>query len=428
MGWNYRKSVNLGGGVRLNFSKSGIGISGGVKGFRISSGPRGKRLFASIPGTGIYYTKSLGSNRAASRGRSTGPERTIAANNTASGYQYMYVVRNDYTGETRELRARTQFELNQLVMAEHARQAVNEQRQRQLEVAKTREQQVTVMNQQLQGSKYELGKLLKQTVGVNDRINWGAEMITQEYPPLNFTEKAPRRQKQYKLPFFKSLFMNEKKFEIPYRDSAAIRQYEERRGAIISDYLKKKAEFDKEKNRKNGELAYLKRRFEESDKEAIERYVSIVLTRSQYPADFEHDFDVKYDKEKKRLSVDYIFQNIDSFPVVDKYVYNRDKNAIEEILMEKDQAMSFYTGILFSVGIRTIHEVFESVYTDAIDIVCFNGYIEDEDSTTCAFSMRTNKDAFGKMDLNLPIGVLIKGVELRAISDFATTEQVTPFE
>ena len=44
MGWNYRKSVNLGGGMRLNFSKSGIGISGGVKGFRISTGPRGTRM------------------------------------------------------------------------------------------------------------------------------------------------------------------------------------------------------------------------------------------------------------------------------------------------------------------------------------------------------------------------------------------------
>ncbi len=32
MGFRYRKSINLGGGFRINLSKSGIGYSWGVKG------------------------------------------------------------------------------------------------------------------------------------------------------------------------------------------------------------------------------------------------------------------------------------------------------------------------------------------------------------------------------------------------------------
>lgn len=57
MGFRYRKSINLGGGTRLNISKSGFGLSTGIKGFRVGVGPKGVRTTASIPGTGISYIK-----------------------------------------------------------------------------------------------------------------------------------------------------------------------------------------------------------------------------------------------------------------------------------------------------------------------------------------------------------------------------------
>ncbi len=60
MGFGFRKSINLGGGVRLNFSKKGVGISAGVKGLRAGIGPSGARMRASIPGTGIYHEERLG--------------------------------------------------------------------------------------------------------------------------------------------------------------------------------------------------------------------------------------------------------------------------------------------------------------------------------------------------------------------------------
>lgn len=53
MGLRFRKSVKLG-GLRINFSKSGIGYSYGVKGLRYTKTANGKdRITASIPGTGI---------------------------------------------------------------------------------------------------------------------------------------------------------------------------------------------------------------------------------------------------------------------------------------------------------------------------------------------------------------------------------------
>ena len=60
MGFRFRKSLKLGGGFRLNLSKSGVGISGGVKGARVSIGPRGTRTTLSVPGTGMSYVATKG--------------------------------------------------------------------------------------------------------------------------------------------------------------------------------------------------------------------------------------------------------------------------------------------------------------------------------------------------------------------------------
>lgn len=61
MGLRFRKSINLGKGVRINFSKSGVGWSVGTKGARFTKkATGGYRTTASIVGTGISYTEDFG--------------------------------------------------------------------------------------------------------------------------------------------------------------------------------------------------------------------------------------------------------------------------------------------------------------------------------------------------------------------------------
>ena len=58
MGLNFRKSITILPGVRLNLSKSGISASFGKKGIRQSISTTGRaRTTIGIPGTGVYYTK-----------------------------------------------------------------------------------------------------------------------------------------------------------------------------------------------------------------------------------------------------------------------------------------------------------------------------------------------------------------------------------
>ena len=64
MGFRFRKSINVGGGFRINLSKTGIGYSWGVKGYRITkTATGGVRSTASIPGTGISHVVERGGKK-----------------------------------------------------------------------------------------------------------------------------------------------------------------------------------------------------------------------------------------------------------------------------------------------------------------------------------------------------------------------------
>jgi hypothetical protein len=59
MGLRFRKSFTFG-PLRINVSKSGVGFSLGVKGFRIGRSAKGKNTATvSLPGTGLSYVQDL---------------------------------------------------------------------------------------------------------------------------------------------------------------------------------------------------------------------------------------------------------------------------------------------------------------------------------------------------------------------------------
>lgn len=60
MGISFRKSKKVGNNVKLNASKSGIGISAGVKGARVGVNKKG--AYVAGGKDGVYYRKKLGTN------------------------------------------------------------------------------------------------------------------------------------------------------------------------------------------------------------------------------------------------------------------------------------------------------------------------------------------------------------------------------
>src|SRR5262249_25190592 len=81
VGFYFRKSVNFG-PVRLNFSKSGVGVSVGVKGARISTGPRGTYVHAGRHG--FYYRQRL--DTLSPQSRRPAPQQPDIQSSTSSSH------------------------------------------------------------------------------------------------------------------------------------------------------------------------------------------------------------------------------------------------------------------------------------------------------------------------------------------------------
>ncbi|MCQ2531578.1 MAG: DUF4236 domain-containing protein [Saccharofermentans sp.] len=87
MGLNFRKSISIFPGVRLNLSKSGVSTSFGVKGMRQSISTTGKAVTTlGIPGTGVYYTKQTNVKKLATglKDKFTGKNKKNAKAETAA--------------------------------------------------------------------------------------------------------------------------------------------------------------------------------------------------------------------------------------------------------------------------------------------------------------------------------------------------------
>lgn len=91
MGFRFRKTVNLGKGVRFNISKSGVSTSIGPRGSSISFGKRGTYANLGIPGTGISYRKRIDKSRDCGRNSSN------AASNAAIDRIAEYTNSPDFT-------------------------------------------------------------------------------------------------------------------------------------------------------------------------------------------------------------------------------------------------------------------------------------------------------------------------------------------
>lgn len=83
MGLNFRKSVKIADGVKLNVGKKSAGVSVGGKYAGASFNTKsGARVRASIPGTGISYTKSLNSIGKKSSSKSKSKSKKNSQKNT----------------------------------------------------------------------------------------------------------------------------------------------------------------------------------------------------------------------------------------------------------------------------------------------------------------------------------------------------------
>lgn len=446
MGLRVRKSINLGGGVRLNLSKSGIGISAGVKGARVSIGPRGIRTSVGIPGTGIYYSTEQ-SLRSLEAPRAKAPV-------------YQQTVANPYLGVSKTVKARSPEELKAKVNAQLETWKEREEKLRKKQAVTETKARAERMTQEAQRRLEAYRTVLASSLDKDYWLDWESLLRKDEYPIFVFDEKRPQRAfsepeptlsgtfARLKVPkpsFVERLFpvLNERRLateakarevfaeehrSFERRKEAAELEYQRRRllyalrrTAAWKRYLEAKTEFERNKAEHNQRIHKCKATFEAGEPDAIRECFKFVFSRLEAPRSSREDADVAYDKASRTLDVTLRLPAPESLPNVVSYKYDSASGAIGPKTLSQQSIRKLYEDFACQSVLTAVYVAFQADclgHTSTVSVKATRrgidpatGHITD----LCAVTLNVTRDRF--MEVNLAAVDAKKG--LRALgADF----------
>lgn len=94
--------------------------------------------------------------------------------------------------------------------------------------------------------------------------------------------------------------------------------------------------------------------------DAVEEYISIVLSNSVYPEHFPVRHEFTFDPSSAELALRCLVPGPDAVPAVKAYKYTRASDEISESSLPQKAAKDRYAGAVHRVALRSLHEVFEA--------------------------------------------------------------------
>ncbi|WP_202946758.1 hypothetical protein, partial [Rhodanobacter denitrificans] len=95
--------------------------------------------------------------------------------------------------------------------------------------------------------------------------------------------------------------------------------------------LEKKQAYEKEIEEYNRAITDWKNAYEAGEKDAVEKYVKVILENSKYPASFNKDYEIQYDDKTKTLIVSYNLPNPEQVPKVIEYKFVQSSKTINPV-------------------------------------------------------------------------------------------------
>lgn len=403
----FRKSIRLGKFARINLSSNGIsGVSIGGRGVRVGVNRRGTYVGTSIPGTGLSAQHYLNSR---------------SHNN--SGYQI--AIENTYLGIQKVIKGATEDEVREKAIKQLEIWELKEERDRKKEALADLQEQFEEESAELVKKITSYSNILKHTLSIDDKIDWESNKMPEQFAKILYKENY-----FYNVPkesFFDSIF-----FWLKNKRLKMLAEAEQEFSRAQYEFDKEKADYENEAKTYNQELLEFKKAFGAGDEEAVIEYVTKVLNDSEYLPDMVRDFEINYNKESKSLLIDYVLPSPDDVPNTKELKFVKTAKEIRDVPFKKGEFESFYDGIISQIALRTLHEVFESVYTDAINTIIFNGMTSATDKATgqtiepYILSVLTNREQFEAINLSKvdPIACL-SALEAKMLLPFTKLESIT---
>lgn len=138
---------------------------------------------------------------------------------------------------------------------------------------------------------------------------------------------------------------------------------------------------------------------------AVQEYYELVLSRSPYPDDFPHQFQLEYKPETGILLIEYELPAPSQIPRTKEVRYVQSRDEFTEISLSPSEESRLYDSVVYQIALRTLHEVFTSDAVGAIESVVFNGRVHGLDATTghhvqnCIMSLQASREEFARLNL-----------------------------
>jgi restriction system protein len=94
--------------------------------------------------------------------------------------------------------------------------------------------------------------------------------------------------------------------------------------------------------------------------DAVQEYVSIVLSNSLYPEDFPVAYDFDFDPSSAELRLRVLVPPPDKIPDIKAYKYNKSADDIAHTSLSQKACRDRYADAVHQVALRSLHEVFEA--------------------------------------------------------------------
>lgn len=176
--------------------------------------------------------------------------------------------------------------------------------------------------------------------------------------------------------------------QIPGRQLAASEQHQaaegERLRRLASDRRRYDAECDERQrvaDTENAHLDDLINRLANSEADAVDEYIGIVIGNSIYPEVIaaSSDLDFSYSSDMRELSITLKFPPPEVIPTTKSLRYVRASDEIAETKLTQKDITTRYTNLINNMTLRTLHEVWESDRAGKIDSISLVGGVNHVD-------------------------------------------------
>jgi len=199
----------------------------------------------------------------------------------------------------------------------------------------------------------------------------------------------------------------------------------------VKEWQKRKEEFYLSQESYKKQVDKIRLAYTLNDISIVPQYVQLVLESSQYPDFINKNFDIDYNPETKILVVEYSLPSIEVLPTLKevKWVGNEQREYhVSEMQLQKD-----FEKTMYNITLRTIYELFHTDVINAIDSICFNGWVNVLNKATgkrenhCILSLQVSKTIFNELDLrNVYPKICFKSLKGVSNSKLSTITSIQP--